>query len=142
MAEEIIVEVFPCTYDEDLGGEWTVPAGSRVVLALGWGAKNQGLVKQFLQAQTTTISLNGAAPVDLSDSYSAIEPRPDEEDFVSGVRHDTGVTLSAGESLQVDGMVVVSHVVASGLLDEFTHRPVLFRPEGPLTIRCRITASA
>ena len=29
MAEEIIVEVFPCTYDEDLGGEWTVPAGSR-----------------------------------------------------------------------------------------------------------------
>jgi hypothetical protein len=112
------------------------------VLALGWGAKNQGLVKQFLQAQTTTISLNGAAPVDLSDSYSAIEPRPDEEDFVSGVRHDTGVTLSAGESLQVDGMVVVSHVVAQRSPRRVHTSAGLFRPEEPLTIRCRITASA
>ena len=36
MAEEIIVEVFPCTGE---GGDWTVPAGSRVVLALGWLTK-------------------------------------------------------------------------------------------------------
>jgi hypothetical protein len=40
MAEEI-VEVFPCRHNPELGGEWTVPAGSRVVLALGWGAKNK-----------------------------------------------------------------------------------------------------
>jgi len=45
MAEEVIVELFPCTFAE--GGEWTVPAGSRVVLMLGWGAKNQGLMHKF-----------------------------------------------------------------------------------------------
>jgi hypothetical protein len=141
MAEELVA-VFPCTYDPDLGGEWTVPVGSRVVLHIGWGAKNQGLVKNYLQAQTTTISLDGAGPIDLSDSYSAIEARPDQGDFVSRIRYDTGVTLSAGESLQVNGMVAVSNVVPDAMLDEITHRPILFRSEQPLTINCRITASA
>src|SRR5215211_8879932 len=91
MAEDIIVELCPCTFAE--GGERTVPAGSRVVLMLGWGAMTRGLMKNFLQGQTTTISIDGAAPVDLSDSYSAIEPRPDEGDFVSRIHYDTGVTL-------------------------------------------------
>jgi hypothetical protein len=138
MAEEIIVGLFPCTFAE--GGECTVPAGSRVVLALGWVATNRGLVQNFLQAQTTTISIDGAAPVDISDSYSAIEPFPDGG-FASRIRHDTGATLSAGESLQVDGMLAVSHVVPDGAMDETTHRPMFFRPEEPLAIHCRITAS-
>jgi hypothetical protein len=98
------------------------------------------LVQTFLQAQTTTISIDGGAAVDISDSYSAIEPHSDEG-FASFIRHDTGVTLAAGESLQVDGMVAVSRVVPDGLLDEATHRPGLFRPEEPLSIHCRITAS-
>jgi hypothetical protein len=137
MAEEI-VHVFGCMND---GGS-AVPAGSRVVLALGWVAKNRGLVKQFLDAQTTTVSLDGAASIDISDSYGEIEPRPDTGEFASGIRHDTGVTLAAGESLQVDGMMAVSHVVASGILDEDTHRPMLFRPTEPISFSCRITASA
>jgi hypothetical protein len=139
MAEEIIVELFSCTFGE--GGEWTVPAGSRVVLMLGWGAKTHGLMKNFLQAQTTTISIDGAAPIDLSDSYSQIEARPDEDDFVSRIHYDTGVTLSAGESLQVDGMLAFSNVVPE-VRDETTHRAILFRPEDPFPIHCRITASA
>ena len=139
MAEEVVVALFPCTYEE--GGECTVPAGSRVVLIVGWAAKNRGLVQNFLQAQTTTITIDGAAPVDLSDSYGAIEARPDG-DFVSRIRHDTGVTLSAGESLQVDGLLAVSHPVLDGVIDETTHRPVPFRPEDALSIHCRITASA
>jgi hypothetical protein len=52
------------------------------------------------------------------------------------------VTLSAGESLQVDGMLAVSRVVPDGVVDETTHPPVFFRPEEPLSIHCRITASA
>ena len=136
MAEEI-VPVFGCMSD---GGS-TVPAGSRVVLALGWVAKNRGLVKQFLDAQTTTVSLDGAASIDISDSYSEIEPRPGTGEFATGIRHDTGVTLAAGESLKVDGMMAVSHVVASGILDDDTHRPMLFRPAEPISFSCRITAS-
>jgi hypothetical protein len=139
MAEEVIVEVFPCTFGD--GGESTVPAGSRVVLALGWASKNRGLVQNFLQAQTTTISIDGGAVIDLSDSYRAIETFPDGG-FGTRIRHDTGVTLSAGESLQVDGTLAVSHVVPEGLLDETTHRQIFFRPEDALSIHCRITASA
>jgi len=142
MAEEIIVKVFPCTHDEDQPGKCTVSAGSRVVLHIGWAATKKGLVKNFLKAQTTTISLDGAAPIDVSDSYSEIEPRPDQGDFVTRIRHDTGVTLSAGESLQADGMLAVSHVTFDGFFDEITHRPFLFRPGEPDTFSCRITASA
>jgi hypothetical protein len=38
--------------------------------------------------------------------------------------------------------VAVSNVVPDAMLDEITHRPILFRSEQPLTINCRITASA
>jgi len=139
MAEEI-VGLFRCSSPQGGGGNETVPAGSRVVFMLGWGAKNRGLMKNFIQAQTTTISINGGATVDLSDSYGPIEP--DDGFFASHIHHDSGVTLSAGESLQVDGMVAVSNVVPDGVIDEITHRPVLFRPQEPLTFHCRITASA
>jgi hypothetical protein len=142
MAEEII-HVFSCSAEG--GGETTVPAGSRIVLLFGWAAKNKGLVQAFLNAQTTTISLNGAAPIDISDSYSPIEELPDdgfpEGGFASRVRHDTGVTLSAGESLQADGTIVVSHPVVD-FFDEATHRPVLLQPGHPISFSCRITASA
>ena len=139
MAEEV-VHVNECK-----GGKTTVPAGSRIVLLFGWKAKNEGLVQSFLNAQTTTISLNGAAPIDVSDSYSAIEKIPageiPEGGSVSRVRYDTGVTLSAGESLQADGTTAVSHTVID-LFDEDTHKPVFFQPGDPQTFSCRITASA
>jgi hypothetical protein len=125
MAEEV-VHVNECK-----GGKTTVPAGSRIVLLFGWKAKNEGLVQSFLNAQTTTISPNGAAPIDVSDSYSAIEKIPaggiPEGGSVSRVRYDTGVTLSAGESLQADGTTVVSHTVID-LFDEDTHKPVFSNP--------------
>jgi hypothetical protein len=112
-----------------------------VVLALGCAAKNRGLMQNFLQAQTTTISIDGGARVDLSDSYSAIEPLPGGG-FATRLRHDTGVTLSAGESSQVDGRLAVSHVVPDGVVDETTRRQIFFRPEDALSIDCRITGSA
>lgn len=135
MTEEI-VHVFSCM---DEGGETTVPAGSRIVLLFGWAAKKRGLVKDFLQAQTTTISLNGAAATDVSDSYSPIKELPNGW-FATNVRHDTGVTLSAGESLQADGTIAVSHPIPD-FFDE-AHRPVLIQPEDPSSFSCRITASA
>jgi hypothetical protein len=68
---------------------------SRVILGLGWEAKNKGLVQNFLKAQTTTVAVGGAAPLDISDLYGPIEPTPGG-DFRSRVRHDTGVSLAAG----------------------------------------------
>jgi hypothetical protein len=60
---------------------------------------------------------------------------------VSRVHYDTGVTLSAGESLQVDVTIAVSHTVID-FFDETTHKPVFFQPGDPDTLSCRITASA
>jgi hypothetical protein len=139
MAEEI-VHLFRCA---DEGGKTTVPAGSRIVLLFGWVAKNRGLVQAFLNAQTTTISLNGAAPIDISDSYGPIRqvPFPVDGAFASDVSHDTGVTLSAGQSLHADGTIVVSNPVVD-FFDECTHRPVFFQPGHPSSFSCRITASA
>ena len=99
-------------------------------------------MKNYLKAQTTTIILDGAAP-----STSATLTARSRHVPIKGISYpvfvnDTGVTLSAGESLQVNGMVAVSNVVPDAMLDEITHRPILFRPERPLTINCRITASA
>ena len=138
MAEEII-HLFLCA---DEGGKSTVPAGSRIVLLFGWSAKNRGLLQAFLNAQTTTISLNGAAPIDISDSYGPIRqvPGPDGRAFASDVRHDADV-ISAGQSLQVDGTIVVSNPVVD-FFDEATHKPVLFRPGQPRSFSCRISASA
>jgi hypothetical protein len=140
---EAVVHLFSCA---DEGGQTTVPAGSTIVLLFGWAAKNRGLVQAFLNAQTTTISLNGGAPINISNSYSAIRSVPPDffppdGGFASNVRHNTGVTLSAGRSLQADGTIVVSNPVVESF-DEATHRPVFFQPGHPMTFGCRITASA
>ena len=137
MAGTIIVRLGECAFGD---GKTTVPAGARIVVQQGWRSKNRGLVQDFLNAQTTTISIGGGAPVDLSNSYSAIKPVGDS--FETLLRHDTGVTLSAGKSVEVESVLTVSHVIPEGLLDETTHKQ-MFTPAGePLTMHCRITASA
>jgi hypothetical protein len=139
VAEQVVVSLFPCSFS---GGVRRVPVGSKVVVKLGWEAKEKGLVQSFLKAQTTTVAVGGAAPVDISDSYGPIEPAPNGN-FRSHVHFDTGVTLGDGDALQVDGVMALSHLVADGLTlaDEDTHRPQFFGPGTPFTLGCRITAS-
>jgi hypothetical protein len=137
---DVIVRLGECADS----GEIAVPADARIVVAVGWAAKNRGLVQNFLQAQTTTLRFDGGAPVDVSDSYGAIEGvQLDGGAFATRLLFDTGVTLSAGQSLEVDDELVFSHAVVDGLQmrDENTHRPFIFRPDEPLTRHCRITAS-
>jgi len=137
---DVIVRLGECADS----GEISVPAGARIVVAVGWAAKNRGLVQNFLQAQTTTLRFDGGDPVDVSDSYGSIEEvQLDGGAFAARLLFDTGVTLSAGQSLEVDDELVFSHAVVDGLQmrDENTHRPFIFRPDEPLTRHCRITAS-
>ena len=79
---EVIVRVTVCTLED--GGPPTVPAGSRIVLRFGWAQKNKGLVQNFLKAQTSTVSLNGGAPIDVSDSYGPIEKFSPNPEFPDG----------------------------------------------------------
>ena len=134
---EVIVRMVGC---EAAGGETTVPAGDRIVVQQGWGAKNRGQMQTFLKAQTTTISIDGGDPVDVSNSYSAIQAHPDGG-FVARWRYDTGVTLSAGQSVLVSSRLEVSHVVPDFQAEDPPRRMTLFRPGQPDIINCRITAS-
>ena len=54
MVAEQVVSLFPCSFS---GGVRRVPVGSRVVVKLGWEAKEKGLVQSFLKAQTTTVAV-------------------------------------------------------------------------------------
>jgi hypothetical protein len=95
-AQTAVVPAFPCAVI--FGGQWTVPAGSDVVVAQRWEAKNRGLVQTFLNAQTTTLAVNGSAALDISGEYVPVSAAPGGTYFTR-VAHDTGITLGAGESL-------------------------------------------
>src|SRR5437588_8680685 len=60
------------------GGTINVPAGNTIDLRFGEAAKNRGLVQDFLNAQRTTLSVNGVAVANL-DSYFG--PIVDAGDF-------------------------------------------------------------
>jgi hypothetical protein len=137
---DVIVRLGECADS----GEIAVPADARIVVAVGWAAKNRGLVQNFLQAQTTTLRFDGGDPVDVSDSYGSIEEvQLDGGAFAARLLFDTGVTLSAGQSLEMDNDLVFSHAIVDNLQmrDENTQRPFIFRPDEPVTLHCRITAS-
>jgi hypothetical protein len=119
-AQTAVVPAFPCAVI--FGGQWTVPAGSDVVVAQRWEAKNTGLVQAFLNGQTTTLALNGGAPPDISGEYVPISAAPGGGYFTR-VAHDTGITLRAGESLTFNVVISFSHRVLDGftLADETSH---------------------
>ena len=94
------------------GGQVTRPAGTEIVARFGWAATNFGLVHDFLQAQTTTLSVNGGTPVDVSDRYGA--PAGSQGDVGAFVNVPTGVVLSAGQSMTFEYVVSVSHLIFDG----------------------------
>ena len=139
-AQTAVVPAFPCAVI--FGGQWTVPAGSEVVVAQRWEAKNAGLVQAFLNAQTTTIEVDGGAPLDISGEYVPISAAPGGGYFTR-VTHDTGITLGAGESLTFNVVISFSHRVLDGftLADETSHRPLFFGPGVTFEFPCEVTGA-
>jgi hypothetical protein len=96
------------------GGQVSRPAGTEIVVRQGWAASTRGLVVDFLHAQTSSVSVNGGAPVDVSDEYT--EPNgSNAEGWRSDVFYPTGVTLAAGQSMTFRFLASVSHPVFDGL---------------------------
>jgi len=139
-AQTAVVPAFPCAVI--FGGHWTVPAGSDVVVAQRWEAKNIGLVQVFLNAQTTTLRVNAGAPLDISGEYVPISAAPGGTYFTR-VAHDTGITLGAGESLMFNFVISFSHQFLDGftLADETSHRPLFFGPGVAFEFPCEVTAA-
>lgn len=121
------------------GGHVTRPAGTQLVAVTGWAAKTRGLVEDFLQAQTTTLVVNGATPIDASGMYDEATTR-DQGDWVSFVRVPTGVTLAPGESATLAFTLTVSHRLTDG--EVFANgergRPQ-FLDRGAITYSCTVT---
>jgi len=139
-ADTAIVPAFVCA--QLSGGNATVPAGSQVV-AQRWEAKTRGLVQTFLNAQTTTISVNGGEPVDVSADYAPIAPTSTGDLYFTRVLYDTGVTLSAGESMTFNLVITLSHRLHDGftLADGDSHKPLFFGPGDTFEFPCTVTAA-
>jgi len=93
-------------------GQATVPAGSTVTVRSGEGEVNRGNLVSFLNAQTTTVSVNGGSSVDYSASYTAPEQRADGA-WISVFDAPTGVTLAnPGDTMRFILQVTLSRPLA------------------------------
>jgi hypothetical protein len=121
------------------GGQATVPAGSTLVVRQGLAEQTRGNLTAFLNAQTTTLTINGGAPIDLSGGYES--PTAAGGGYVSFVNYPTGMTLAAGQSATFAFTISLSHPV-----------PEVFNPaaggdagepvfnSGSTTVTCTVTA--
>ena len=91
------------------GGQATAPAGSTLVVRQGFAEQTRGILTAFLNSQTTTLTVNGGAPIDLSGGYSS--PAAAGDGYVSFVNYATGMTLAVGQSATFAFTISLSHPV-------------------------------
>jgi hypothetical protein len=109
-ATPVNVNAFTCI--EFLGGQRFVPAGSTVVIRLGYQSGSKGAVESFRLAQTTLLSVADGKMIDASGDYD--EPSPDGTGhWISFIHHPTGVTLSQpGDSMRFTFSLFMNRHVA------------------------------
>jgi hypothetical protein len=117
----------------DAGGQWTIPAGTEVQVALGFFTKSRGLATDFVHAQRTSISIDGGSVIDISGFWSTPEPfflEPYGDTWLTRVVYDTGVVLGEGATMHFQFVLEERHVLLDGLVFEngVSGKPVLFRP--------------
>lgn len=132
-----VVSPFGCAVIR--GGQVNRPAGALIQISQAWQTKNRGLLEVYLQAQTTTVSVNGGEVIDLSDAYSA--PTELTDVFSSRASYDTGIALAAGESMSFVFVIELSHRLHDGFTfaEEETHRPLFFGPGEAFEFVCTVT---
>jgi hypothetical protein len=96
------------------GGQVTRPAGTEIEVRFGWAATTQGLVRNYLGAQTTALVVNGGAAQDVSGDYGPIAPYGTSY-WASFVQEPTGVVLAPGESMTFVLAVTLSHLITDGI---------------------------
>jgi hypothetical protein len=139
-AQAADVNVNPFICNDFQGGNLTVPAGSTITIREGVSEQTRGTLTDYLNAQTTTISVNGTT-VDVSAAWPAPEKRP-TGDWSSFITYPTGITLGAGDSLSVVWTTTFAHVVPE------VFNPAAGGPAGkpgfnaaPVTYACTVTAA-
>ena len=124
----------------DNGGAATVPAGTQVNLWMAWFDRNRGLVQDFLNAETTTVTVNGVAVPDASAFWGPIEDHPSGLFVITYWQYAAGVLAVPGDTFVIDVDFVLSHKLEQGKDDDgktvFAGPGSIFG--GPVT--CTITA--
>jgi hypothetical protein len=117
------------------GGQTTRPAGTELRLRFGENSYNLGDLIAWRNAQTTTVSMNGGALIDLTNNFG---PFTFEDPFyVTRNFYDTGITLQPGVSVSIVYDLELSHQVAFatnvGNVNPGNH-PVFFEPTTTLAL--------
>jgi hypothetical protein len=108
-AQAADVNVNPFVCNDFQGGHQTVPAGSTITIRQGVSEQTLGILTDYLNAQTSTISFNGTT-VDVSNDWPA-PVSPPQGGWVTFITHPTGITLAAGDSLTVVWVTTLDHAV-------------------------------
>jgi hypothetical protein len=95
------------------GGQVTRPAGTEIVVRQGWATATAGQSRQFINAQSTTISVNSGPTVDLSRDWTT--PRQvSDGTWRTDVFYPTGIVLGPGQSLTFHFLNTVNHRIFDG----------------------------
>jgi len=120
------------------GGQVTRPAGSTIVVRNGFATKTYGLGVNFLNAETTTISVNGGPAVDISSLYGAPTQESDGS-WESNAFYATGVNLAnPGDTMTFTISVSLAHRFADVQLEP--GQPLFGGPGVIFSGTCTVTA--
>lgn len=120
------------------GGQVTRPAGSTIVVRNGFATKTYGLGVNFLNAQSTTVSVNGGPAVDISALYGA-PAEPIGGTWQTNAYYETGVTLTnPGDTMTFTISVSVSHLITD--VQAEPGKPLFGGPGVIFSGTCTVTA--
>ena len=120
------------------GGTIDAPPNTPISLRLGWFTSPKGAVKDFLQSEILTISINGV-PVENAGSHWGPILKVDEDVWGVVWLYSTGISLTRGEIMTVSFSLSISHTPTE--IDPETGERTFFGPAhvfGPTEI-CTIT---
>jgi len=122
------------------GGATTVPAGTPVTVQLGVAWSNRGRAQDFVNAQTTSASVNGTPIAGASSLWGAPEPVGDA--WATFWRAPLGVLSNPGDSFVVELQITLQHPIPGGR-DPVTGKQLFSGPGNLLPAgftTCTITA--
>jgi hypothetical protein len=129
-AADVVVRFGRCVGSGN--GQATVPAGSTISIITGLLEVNRGVLRNFLNAQTTTLSVNGGQPVNVNSLYGPMFQNPDGTWQVV-LTYPTGVTLAnPGDSMTVTETLTLDRQVAEVLNGPVGFADYGFNPGAPL----------
>ena len=85
------------------------PAGSTIVIRSRYAEQTRGTLTNFLEAQTTTLSINGGAAIDGTNLYSAPFFVPDSAGTNNGVWEAGFDTPTGNHTHEPRGLAHLSH---------------------------------